>query len=246
MVGLYSNGLTPIIPLAIGAIALGFRRLAKFQRYLLLLAGLMTLFLLLGNEFTPLLIARRLRYTIILAIPLACVIAIALSLMPRRRLVQPLFCGIWIAAFFIYNDSYDFALYTNRITASVRQEEFPHYQDFHYESASLARPQRAHLELSPSGRVSSRVIDHYRKLLKTWKHVVHISYDAAGDLIIPEQSFHYKTLDAITRNAAAVWVIHNPQQTELTACRFIEIGLRRTTGIAIDSWIRMTASSIII
>ena len=215
IVGLYTNGLTPIVPLAIGAIALRYRRLSKFQRYLLLLAGLMTLFLLLGNEFTPLLIARRLRYTIILAIPWACVIAIALSLMPRRRLVQPLFCGIWIAAFFIYNDSYDFALYTNRITASVRQEEFPHYQDFHYESASLPGHNELILSFHPSGRVSSRVIDHYRKLLKTWKHVVHISYDAAGDLTIQSNLSTYKTLDAITRNAAAVWVIHNPQQTEL-------------------------------
>lgn len=215
LIGLYTNGLTPIVPLAVGAIALRFRRLTKFHRYLLLLASLTTLFLLLGNELTPLLIARRLRYTIILAIPWACIIAIALSLMPRRRIIQWLFAGTWIAAFFVYNDSYDFALYTNRITASVRQEEFPHYQEFHYESARLPGHNELILSFHPSGRVSSRVIDHYRKLLKTWKHVVHISYDAAGAMIIQSNLSTFKTLDAITSNAVGIWVIHNPQQTEL-------------------------------
>ncbi len=215
LIGLYTNGLTPIVPLVIGAVALGFRRLAKFQRYILLLASLITLFLLLGNEVTPLLIARRLRYTIILAVPWACIIAIALSLLPRRPIAQLLFSGIWIAAFFIYNDSYDFLLYTNRITSSVRQEEFPHYQDFHYESASLPGHNELILSFHPSGRVSSRVIDHYRKLLKTWKHVVHISYDAVGDLVIQSNLSTFKSLDAINRNAVGIWVIFNPQQTEL-------------------------------
>lgn len=215
LIGLYSNGLTPLVPLAIGAIALGFRRLSRFQRYLLLLAGLTTLFLLLGNELTPLLIARRLRYTIILAIPWACIIAIALSLMPGRRIIQLLFAGIWIAAFFIYNDSFDFRLYTNRITTSVRQDEFPHYQDFHYEAARLPGHNELILSFHPSGRVSSRVIDHYRTLLKTWKHVVHISYDAAGELVIQSNLSTFRTPDAISSNAVGVWVLHNPQQTEL-------------------------------
>lgn len=214
---LYTNGLVLIVTVVIAAVALRFKQLTRFHRYLLFLVSLILLFMLLGNEITPLLIARRLRYTIVFAIPWACAVAIGLSLIPGRKIVLPLFAIIWVASFFIYNDSYDFALFTNRITLSVNQEDFPHYQDFHYESANLPGHNEIILSFHPSGRVSTRVIDHYRKFLKTWKHVVHISYGVTGDLIIQSNLSTYATLDAITENANAIWVIHNPRQTELNS-----------------------------
>ena len=215
IIGLYTNGLYVITPLALLVIIGKRRQLGQAQRYILFLTCVVFALVLLINEFTPVIIARRIRYTIVWAVPYACVLAIALSLLPKRKVIRLFFFVIWIPSFFLYNVSADFLLYTNRLTDDSRQAHMPHFQDFIYEAETLAGNNELILSFHPTGNISSRVLDYYRKALTTWAHIVHISYAAAGELNIQSNLSTYASLEAIAANARSVWLVHNPQQTNL-------------------------------
>ena len=215
IIGLYTNGLYWIAPLALLVIIARYRQLGQAQRYILFLTCVVFLLVLLINEFTPVIIARRIRYTIVWGVPYACALAIALSLAPQRKLIRLLFFTVWIPSFFLYNNSADFLLYTNRLTEESRQAHMPHFQDFIYKSQTLPGNNELILSFHPSGDISARVLDHYRKALTTWAHIVHISYNTAGELNIQSGLSTYESLEAILANARSLWLVHNPQQTDL-------------------------------
>ena len=218
LAGVFTNGLFPLIPVIVATVVLKFRRLVKAQRYLLILAFLIFSLMILGNEISPLLIARRLRYTIVLAIPWACAISIGLSLMPYQRWLRLAFFLVWIAAFVGYRHSEDLALYTNRLTQSY--DQIPHYQEFLYESPNLPGHNELILSFHPEALDTddnqwNKIFSYYRTLLKRWATIAHISYDE-GELVIQSGLSTYATQDAIAANSNGIWVIYNPQQTELS------------------------------
>jgi len=212
----YTNGLAPILVLALAACFLKFRLLSPAQRYLLFLAFSILLMIIILNEFTPVLAARRLRYTIILAVPLVCSIAIGLTLLPGPRIAIPAIVGLWILACFAYIDSDALKTYTNQNFQS--SDAVPSYQDFHYQAGKLPSRNALILSFHPDSLVDNyKVLAYYRWVLSDWTHVAHITYDVSGGVVVQSGLSTYATLDAIAANSNSVWVIHDPRQTDLTA-----------------------------
>ena len=212
----YTNGLAPILVLAAAACLVRLKRLGPAQRYLLFLALSVFLMIILLNEVTPVLAARRLRYTVILAVPLCCAIAIGMTLLPGRRLALPACVILWILACFAYTDSDELLTYTNR--AYQNSDAVPSYQDFHYKAAILPSRNALILSFHPDTRVDDyKVLAYYRWLLSDWTHVAHITTDDSGGGVIQSGLTTYATPDAIVANSNGIWVIHNPQQTDLNS-----------------------------
>ena len=212
----YTNGLAPILVVALAACLVRFRRLNSSQRYLLFLAISILLMIIVLNEFTPVLAARRLRYTIILAVPLVCSIAIGLTLMPARKFAIPALVGLWILGCFFYAESDELKIYTNREFQD--SDAVPSYQDFRYKAESLPSRNALILSFHPDTMVDDyKVLAYYRWVLSDWDHVAHITYDASGDIVIQSGLSTYASLDAIVDNSNSIWVIHNPQQTDLNS-----------------------------
>ncbi|MYD08616.1 MAG: hypothetical protein F4X02_01115 [Chloroflexi bacterium] len=212
----YSNGLAPILALAAAACLARYKRLGPAQRYLLFLALSIFLMIIALNEVTPVLAARRLRYTVILAAPLCCAIAIGFTLLPARRLALPALVILWILACFAYIDSDELLTYTNR--AYQNSDAVPSYQDFHYNAASLPSRNALILSFHPDATVDDyKVLAYYRWLLSDWAHVAHITTDASGGVHIQSGLSTYSSPDAIVSNSNGIWVIHNPQQTDLNS-----------------------------
>ena len=212
----YTNGLAPILALAAAACLVRFKRLGPAQRYLLFLAVSVFLMIIVLNEFTPVLAARRLRYTVILAAPLICAIAIGLTLLPRRKFMIPALLILWILAGFRYAQSDELKTYTNR--AYQNSDAVPSYQEFHYNAASLPGRNALILSFHPDTKVDDyKVLAYYRWVLSDWAHLAHITTDDSGEIVIQSGLSTYATLDAIVQNSNSVWVIHNPQQTNLNS-----------------------------
>ena len=212
----YTNGLAPLLALAAAACLARYKRLCPAQRYLLFLALSIFLMIIALNEVTPVLAARRLRYTVILAVPLCCAIAIGFTLLPGRRLMLPALVILWILACFVYIDSDELLTYTNR--AYQNSDAVPSYQDFHYNATSF--PSRSALILSfhPDTAVDDyKVLAYYRWLLSDWAHVAHISTNVSGVDVIQSGLSTYSEKGGIVGNSNGIWVIHNPQQTDLNS-----------------------------
>lgn len=212
----YTNGLAPILLLAAAACLLRFRLLNPAQRYLLFLACAIFLMIIVLNEFTPVLAARRLRYTIILAPPLICCIAIGLRLLPGRRFVSPALVALWILACVSFAGSDELKTYTNQVFQN--SGAVPSYQDFWYQADRLPSRNALILSFHPDTFVDDyKVLAYYRWVLADWAHVAHIVDDASGETVIQSGLSTYATQDAIVANSNGIWVIHNPQQTELAS-----------------------------
>ena len=212
----YANGLAPILVLAAAACLARYKRLGPAQRYLLFLALSIFLMIIALNEVTPVLAARRLRYTVILAVPLSCAIAIGFTLLPGRRFALPALVILWILACIAYTDSAELKKYTNRDYQN--SDAVPSYQDFHYNAASLPSRNALILSFHPDSTVDDyKVLAYYRWLLSDWAHVAHITTDASGGVVIQSGLTTYSSRDAIVGNSNSIWVIHNPQQTDLNS-----------------------------
>ena len=214
----YTNGLALILALAAAACLVRFKLLGPAQRYLLFLAVSIFLMIIVLNEFTPVLAARRLRYTVILAAPLICAIAIGLTLLPGRKFMIPTLLILWILAGFRYAQSDALKSYTNR--AYQNSDAVPSYQDFHYNAASLPGRNALILSFHPDTMLDDyKVLAYYRWVLSDWAHVAHITADDSGGIVIQSGLSTYATLDAIVHNSNSIWVIHDPRQTDLNSLK---------------------------
>ena len=215
LAGIYSNGLFPIVIVVVAAVILRFKRLDSSRKYILFLAAAIPLLMLLANEILPLLIARRIRYTIVMAIPWACAAAIGLNLLPRWGLLRLPFTIVWIASFFLYSASDDFSLYNNAKTQNFK--EVAHYEDFIYQTNWSPSPDEAILSFHPSEPLYDRVLSYYSAHLYQWMDLIHFSYDEAGELLIQSGADLILTPKEMAREIDAAWVLHNPQRVDLLA-----------------------------
>ncbi|MCY3781560.1 MAG: glycosyltransferase family 39 protein [Chloroflexi bacterium] len=210
----FSNGLF-FLPLAAAALAARYHsRLNKAEKFILLITAFTLLLTVLANEFTPILVARRMRYMTLLAVPFSCSVAVGLRLMPRWNIMRvPLFL-LWIAAFIVYSRSDDLLFYANKIDQNLHKTA--HYQDFVYESENLPGHNELILSFHPDTPITIRkTLTYYRATLSKYAHLVHISYDDNNELLIQSGLTTYATLDAIAENAIGVWVTFDPRQTDL-------------------------------
>ena len=214
LAGIYTNGLYLFLLLAFAPVVLRYRGLSNSQRYIVLSSLFIASLMVLANVFLPLLYAKRMRYTIVLLIPLNCAFAVGLSLLPWRRAIRSVVLVAWIITFFTYSRSNDLALYTNQIDQG--SDATPAYQVFHYEADLFPSRQALILSFHPDKTVDShKILSYYRWVLSDWSHLVHISYDNSGEPVIQSGLSTYATLDDIAANSNGIWVIYDPRQTDL-------------------------------
>ena len=211
---IYANGLW-FLPIAAGAILLlNRRRLNRAEIYLIVVTAATLLILLLVNEITPILAERRMRYTLVLALPLSCALAVALGRIPRWHALRLPLLAIWVLSSFAFAGSQDLEIYTNRRSASLHL--IPHYQNFIYESDVLPGHNELVLSFHPrGGRLRSTMLRYYRLQLPAWHDIAHMSFDAAEQLTIQSSLSTYESPKAIAENSQGVWLMHNPTQTNL-------------------------------
>ena len=214
VLSIFSNGIL-LFPLLVVALAsLNFRRLNGAERYLAFVTICMTVLIFILNAFAPIIVANRMRYATVLAVPLCCFAVIGLRMLPGWPLLRFPILALWCVSFFYYTGSEDYAIYTNILQHET--EKIPNYQDFIYESESLPGHNELILSFHPNMVLSSnKTLPYYRSVISRWSYIVHITYDANGELIIQSGHSKYDTLDAITDNSRAIWVLHNPAQTDL-------------------------------
>ena len=218
MLAISANGLWILPALAFAAALYRRRQLQRAETFLLVIAGVMVALFLLLNEVTPTLVNHRMRYIIVLALPMCCALAVGLRRLPRWSWLRWILLALGIASFFAYRSSESLMVYTN-LRAS-NHDARPHYQAFGYASSQL--PGREQLILSVHQRATNNEYDmfrYYRALLADFADVAHIGYED-GALVVQSRLPAYGSLPAIAENSHGIWLLHNPQQTDLAALDF--------------------------
>ena len=181
-----------------------------------LVAVITLLLILLSNELAAIFSDWQMRYMSILVVPFCCAMAIGLRQLPGwGRLRLPL-AALWVAACALFYRSDDLLVATGARIQNL--DKMPRYQDFVYESHRLPGYNELILSAHPDTPISVRkTLDYYRKTLSHWSHVAHIYLNQAGEAVIQSGLSTFSSLDAIAANANGVWLIYNPQQTDLSA-----------------------------
>lgn len=210
---IYTNGLSFLVPV-VGIVAVAnFRRLERSQQYIFIFVSTMALLMLLGNEFAPLLIARRIRYTIILALPWACALAIGLNQIPRWRFLRIPVLLMWIAAYFAYSDTDELLLYTNWLT--LRLHHVPHYQDLLYEPGIAIEKSDYIVSFHPDSEIVRSVHTYYDNFHGRWSGLIHIWTLSDGKAAVQTSNDLFRSIESMPFWRFRVWLIHNPEQTDL-------------------------------
>ena len=213
---IFSNGLWFIPPLALVSAAVSYRRLQRGEILVCFVAVVTFALVLLSNELAAIFSDWQMRYMSVFVLPFCCALAVGLRRLPRwNRLRLPL-AGLWVGAFAAFYASEDLLVATGARIQNL--DKIPRYQDFIYESHQLPGYNELILGLHPDTQVGvSKTLDYYRKMLARWSHIVHISMNADNEAVIQSGLSTYATLDAIAANANGIWLIFNPQQTEVEA-----------------------------
>ena len=212
----FSNTLV-FLPLAAAALALRYRgRLNRAERFILLITGFTLLLAVAVNEFTPILVARRMRYMTLLMLPFCCSLAIGLRLLPGWHFWRLPLLALWLAAFIIFYRSEDLLNYANRLIQRLHQ--IPRYQEFIYEAERLPGYNELILSFHPDVPIPViKTLTYYRAALSQYAQVAHVAYNQAGELEIQSNLSTYFTPQAIAENASGIWVLYDPTETDLMA-----------------------------
>ena len=107
LTSIYNNGIAVLAPACAFLLILERKRLNTSGRFIVWLVALVVLVTLAVNEFAPMIVARRIRYSIILAPLWSCALALALNALPRWKLVCLPALLLWTVAFANYSESPD-------------------------------------------------------------------------------------------------------------------------------------------
>jgi hypothetical protein len=211
----YSNGL--LLPwLIVGALlVIGFRRLDEGQRYIVVIAFVLLGIILAANEFADLIIARRLRYTIVLMLIWNCALAIGLQLLPKWKFLRIPTFALWIAAGLAYNDSNDMLHYTNRLADG--QNAVPPFQRLLYEPAINVRKRDIVASVHTDTPLQFKQFDFYSGKLGLWEVMIHMWINEQGELETQFNDTRYTNLESVVDWDFPIWLVYNPSQTDLAA-----------------------------
>ncbi len=211
LANVYSNDFW-ILPLgALIIVAWNRKRLDKPQRFVSMLTFLLIAILLLSNEIKPILIPRRLRYMLLLAPLLGCVLATAWSFLPKRAPVQILLAGVWIISFVTYAQNENSYIATKR--KNLESLHAPPFYALLYSPNIQVQPTESVLSLHPSRKITWITGDYYQKLIKP-SNLVHIYYDGGGRLTLQTTRQPLSSLDDFVSKYAAFWLLYDPQETD--------------------------------
>ena len=221
----YSNGL--ILPwLLIGAaLVMRFKRLDEGQRYVAALAFILLGMLLVANEFADLIIARRLRYTIVLMLIWSCALAIGLQLLPKWKRLRIPALAIWIIACLAYNNSTDMLLYTNRLADG--QIHVPPFQRLLYEPAIDLRQRDFVVSVHADTPLQFKQFDFYAGKLKRFFALIHMWINESGELETQHNDTRYPDLESLADWEYPIWLVFNPAQTDFAAMAVYDDSVRR-------------------
>ncbi|MCE2473278.1 MAG: glycosyltransferase family 39 protein [Anaerolineae bacterium] len=225
LASIYTNGLPLLVPVIGVVAAANFRLLNRSQQYILIVVSTIFLLMLIGNEFAPLLIARRIRYTLILALPWACALAIGLNRVPHWRFLRIPFLILWIAAFAAYSRSDQLLLYTNWLTLNLHKT--PPYQDLLYESKIDPEPGDYILSFHPDASVYPAVFQYYDQFLGRWSGLNHIWVNSDGQPAVQSSDQNYGTIESMAFWKFRVWLVYNPEQTDLESMSSFTAGFQK-------------------
>lgn len=211
----YSNGLLLPWLLALVVLALGFRRLNEGERYIAVIAVALLGLILLANEFADLVIARRLRYTIVLLPAWNCALAIGLRLLPKWRLLRTPAFALWIGAGLMYMNASDMLLYTNRLADG--QINAPHYQHLIYEPTIAVRERDFVVSVHADTPLQHKQFDYYTGKRPLAFALIHMWINEAGELETQHNDKRYPDLESLADWDFPIWLVYNPSQTELAA-----------------------------
>jgi len=212
---IFSNGIV-ILPLAAGTLLARYRkRLNPPERYITLVTLFALIVVLLLNAITPVLVESRLRYLTFIAAPAASVIACAFCFSPGWKRLRIVWFGLWVLASFAFSRSDYFNVVTNR--QALLEDKLVHYQAFRYDLRDLPGYDQLIISFHPQAPVVWKTIEYYRAILDNWKYIVHITYDEAGELLVQSGIPARLTRQDIVADSDGIWVIHNPQQTDLSS-----------------------------
>lgn len=213
---IYANGQPAILLAAAALLLLRFKRLTRAQAYLLFLAVAVFALLLVANEFSALIIARRIRYTIAVGMLLTYALAIALNLTPRWALWRPLFVALWVALFVMYWRSDEMYLFTNQL--QQKQNTVPHYQNLLYEPSINPRPSDFVVSFHRDTAINeNKLLDYYGRRTGNWRGLIHIWNDENGMPAVLSTDRRYDSVASMARWNFPLWLIYNPQETDLQA-----------------------------
>ncbi len=211
---IYSNGLWFIPIVSAGLILWNFKRLAKPHKYLLILTCLAISAMILVNEFTPIIVERRMRYTSLFTVFVSCSFAIGLMFIPKRRIILLPLLLIWVGSFFHFTASQELYVYTNRAIQNFHT--MPHYQKFSYMPSIIPGSHETILSLHPTHKIVWRTLTYYSELYE-WRGLIHIFYDQQNEIDIRSSNPAFLDLNSIASGNNAIWLIYNPQETNLQA-----------------------------
>ena len=225
MASIYTNGLSWVVPVVGIVLAANLRRLNRIQRYIIFMASAIALLMLIGNEFAPLLIARRMRYTLILALPWACALAIGLNSIPRWKVFRIPFLALWIASYVAYSDSDRLLLYSNSLAQNLHQT--PHYQDLLYEPGLDIEMSDYIVSFHPDAELAPPVYGYYDSFHGSWGGLIHITTSSDGTAEVQSSKDLFGSIDSMPFWRFRVWLVYNPQQTTLEQISAFSKGFRQ-------------------
>ena len=211
-----ANGQPAMLLAAAALLLLRRKALTRGQAYLLFLAVAVFAQMLVVNEVSSLIIARRIRYTIAAGMLLTFALAIALNMIPRWYRWRPLFMTLWIALFAIYWNSDEMYLYTNQL--HQKQHTVPHYQNLLYTPAVDARPSDFVVSFHRDTAINeNKILDYYGRRTGNWRGLIHIWNDENRDPAVLSTDARYDSVASMARWNFPLWLIYNPQETDLAA-----------------------------
>ncbi len=214
LIAIYANGQPAILLAATAFLLLRIKALKRSQVYMLFLAFTVFALLLAANEASALIIARRIRYTIAAGMLLVYALAIVLNMIPRWRLLRPLFMALWIALFVMYWRSDEMYLYTNQF--HQKQNTVPYYQNLLYEPS--IDPQRSDFVVSfhrDTAINENKLLDYYGRRTGNWRGLIHIWNDKSGSPAVMSTDTRFASVPSMARWNFPLWLIYNPQETDL-------------------------------
>lgn len=222
---LHSNGLTIFPICALAAYIVLCKILQPADLYwvfvLLFVIGIM----IVANEFIPILVERRMRYTAILIVPFALMYAtitrVFLALPPqpfrnsKKTIVLFAILALWLIAHSAFTDSHRLIQFTSYNWRSLGFPS-PHYlNEFLYELESLPGENESILSFHPQSKLSSWQEVYYHHSLKDWNHLIHISRRDEGDLRVQATPPSHRSLDGVAQNETSLWLVYDPKETDL-------------------------------
>ncbi|MYD09350.1 MAG: hypothetical protein F4X02_04820 [Chloroflexi bacterium] len=215
LASIYNNGIAVLVPACAILLIIQRKRLSAPGRFMVLLVALVVLVALAVNEFAPMIVARRIRYSIILAPLWSCALALALSALPKWKLICVPALLLWTAAFAYYNESPAFDIYTNSFHQNRKQ--IPHYEALLYEPVLTIRQSDFVLSIHRDTELDWKTLDYYGRKSKKWRGLIHVWYDENGNPAVQGTDTRYDSVDSMERWDFPIWLIYNPQETDLQA-----------------------------